>query len=149
MNNDNDKVVNGRCAVFAWLGLAAIITIAATAGMAYGHVQTAIAVLAGNGVCSGLAAALATFSGQTKTGNVLAVTAALSAVAGLLVKEAETIRQMVTKPDTQLFIVAGAIILILALTWVFFSRNRENHEPRGRPEQRSPRTTDNKDEPDA
>ena len=149
MTTDNDNVVIGRRAAFAWLGLAAIITIAAAIGIVCGHGGTAITILAVNGICSGLFAAFATLRGKTRTSNILALTAALSAVAGLLVKEAETFRQMFVKPDTQSLIVAAALFLTILLAWGLFSYNRENHEPRGRPEQTSPRTTNSNGEPHA
>lgn len=148
MKNQNDRVINGPIAVLAWLGLGAIIVIAAVAGVAYGHQQTAIVALAATGASAGLFSVFATLTAKNKTATAFAVTAALSAVAGLLVAQAERLRQMLTEPDTQSCIIGVTIFLAIALSIVLLLYNREKPEPRGRNAQTSPATT-NKDEPDA
>ena len=149
MNRDIDRVLDGPRAIFAWLGLAAIIIVVAAIGIVCGHGPTATAVLAAIAIFMGLFAALGTLNGKKrKTSNILAVTAALSAFAGLLASEADTIQQIVIKPDAETVLVAVVLLVAIVLTVIIFQYNRENDEQRNRRDQTPPVTTTSEDELD-
>ena len=148
MNNDIDLVINGPVAILAWFALVVIIAMAAAIGILCGHGPTATAVLAAIAICIGFFAALATLTSKKKTSNVLAITAALSAVAGLLVSEADTIQQIATKPDTKTAIAIGVLTVTILLTNVIFQHNRENDDPGNRRDQTPLLTATGEDEPD-
>ena len=147
MNNDTDQIINGRAATIAWLVLVSIIVVVAAIGIVCEHALTATAVLAATGTCLGLTAAFATLKRRSKTASSLAITAALSAVAGLLVRETQTLHDFVTNWDakTVIFVVVPSIAILLAI--IVLRYNRENHEPRGRRDPTSPGTTTNDKEP--
>ena len=149
MNNDTDQVINGPVAITAWIVLVGIIAIVAAIGIVCGHATTATAMLAATGTCLGLAAAFAALKRKGKTANILVITAALSAVATLLVKEAQTLRDFVENPDAEAMTFGVVIVAVILLAIIVLLCNRENQELRGRHDQTSPGTTTNKDEPDA
>ena len=129
MNGDIDRLLDGPRAVFAWLGLIAIIVLVAAIGIVCGQGPTATAVLAAIAIFVGMPVALATLSGKKKkTSNILAVTAALSAFAGLLTSQADTIQQLVLKPDAGTLLVAVVPMVAFVLAIILFRYNRENDE---------------------
>lgn len=139
MNNEPPTVIKGR-ATYAWLGIVIIIATVAGIGILSEHKETAATLLAAAAICTGLVATVATLQSKKKTGNVLAVTAALSAACGLLVNEADTIQQMISEQDSETVIVAVAIMAIIFLTNAVFQWNRENGETESQPEGTSPGT---------
>ena len=151
MNNHTDQIINTPVASNAWLALVIIIAIVATIGIVGGPTTTATAtaMLATTGTCLGLAAAFAALKGKGKTANILAITAALSAVATLLVKETQTLQDFVENPDSAAAIFAVVIVAVILLATAVSLCNRENHEPNGQHDQTSPVTTTSKEEPDA
>lgn len=148
MNGDIDRLLDGPRAVFAWLGLIAIIVVATAIGIVCGQGPTATAALAAIAIFTGLFAAIATLDGKKKTSNILAVTAALSALAGLLTSEADTIKQLVLKPDADTASVALVLTVAIVLTIVLFQYNRENDEQGVRLDQTPPVTAASEDELD-
>lgn len=163
LDKDTDQVIKGRAATIAWLVLILTITFVAAIGILCEqeatavpaairipcqHLPTVIPVLAAIGAISGLTAVVATLQRKTKTANGLAISAALSAVAGLLVRHAETIPQIFDEVDSQSLIVAAVFLVIIISTGVFFFCNRENLKQADQHDRQSPRTASNADEPD-
>lgn len=148
MNGDIDRLLDGPRAGFAWLGLIAIIVLVAAIGIVCGQGPTATAVLAAIAIFVGMLVALATLSGKKKkTSNILAVTAALSAFAGLLTSQADTIQQLILKPDAGTLLVAVVLMVAFVLTIVLFRYNHENDEQGNRQDQAPPVSATSDDEP--
>ena len=163
MDKETDQVIKGRAATIAWLVLTLTIPFVAAIGILCEqeatavlavirvpckHLPTVIPVLATIGAISGLTAVVAALQRKTKTANGLAISAALSAVAGLLVRHAETIPQIFDEVDAQLLMVAAVLLVIIISTGVFFICNRENLKQTDQHDRKSPRTTSNANEPD-
>ena len=147
MNNDT-TVIKGTRATLAWLGIVITLLIVAAVGILCGHESTATAVLAATAIWIGLFSALATLNSRKRTVTLLAVTAALSAAAGLLVIEADAIRQIVTEPDAKTATVTAVLVVIISLTIVIFRCNGENDELENQSDQTSLGTATNEDKPD-
>ena len=139
MGNET-TIVRGKCATFAWLGIAVIIAVVAAIGILCNHGQTAAIILSITAAGLGLCAALGTLSGKIKTPGLIAATAALSAGAGLLVKEADTIVQMVTKPDVPTLI-AGGVLLAIAFMIVVIYKYNSGDDALGTPSDGTPPET--------
>ena len=147
LNNEIEPVVSGPVATLAWLVLVAIITVVAAIGIVCEHGPTATAILAAIAIVIGLFAAIATLR-KSKGSNILAVTAALSAFVGLLVSQADTIQEIVTKPDAKTAIVSVVLLVTIFLGFVIFQRNGENDQPGNRRDQTSPVTATSEEEVD-
>ena len=119
----------------------------AAIGIVWEHGPTATAILAAIAIVIGLFAAIATLS-KSKGSNILAVTAALSAFVGLLVSQADTIQEIVTKPDAKTAIVSAVLLVTICLAFVIFQRNGENDQPANRRDQTSPVTATSEEEVD-
>ena len=129
MNDESNWLIRGPSA-FAWLALIAIITAVAAVGLLSEHGPTAAAILAAIATLIGTWTAIATLTGNKKKANrVLTTTAVLSAVAALLVREGDTIRQIVTDPDPETAILGAILIGATLLTYIIYRYNCEDDEP--------------------
>ena len=140
MSNEPPTVIKKGWATYAWLGMVIIIVIVAGIGTLGVHEKAVTALLAAIAIWAGSVATVATLRSESKTGNVLAITAALSAGCGLIVKEADTIRRVFTDPNLEMLIAVVVLIAIICLTYTVYRWNREYGESENQPEGTSPGT---------
>ncbi len=123
----NDNLLIGRPSVFAFWALIITITILAAVGILSEHSQTASVILVAiaGGICMWTALAALT-NNKKKANRVLTTAAVLSTVAALLVREADTIQQLITDPDAKTAISGTILVVAAVLTYVIHRYNRED-----------------------
>ena len=126
MNNDPNQLLRGP-AVYAWLALIFIITLAAAFGVTTQHGQTTGAILVAIATFIGVWVAIATLSRLTsekkKTLSVMTTTSALCACLGLLSIHAQTIRQIFSDIDIKTVIIVLTLAFTALLTFFIFRYN--------------------------